>query len=110
MTNPYEDHHHISAGELGFLALLGAILTLPSAMLRRVLKRLAILVGGLVVSIAIIGGAYAVFTPAVPDCTAPLSLDRPFCKQPAAIPMSQRTKICKREFEDLYPGSNCHQP
>ena len=38
MTNPYEDHHHISVGELGFLALLGAILTLPDAMLRRVLK------------------------------------------------------------------------
>jgi hypothetical protein len=108
----HDEYHHDSLTSLALLGVLGAVLTLPSNILRRALKRLAILVGGFIAIIAIIGGAYAVFTPAAVDCKAGLPLARqpPFCKPPATIPLSQRTKICKKEFEDLIPGSDCHQP
>jgi hypothetical protein len=86
MTNPYEDNHHINVGELGFLALLGAILTLPDAMLRRVLKRLAIMAG---IFALIVGGLIASVSLSRPVCflgpeiTAPSSNDPQLCKQNA---------------------------
>ncbi len=78
------EHNHISAGEIGLLTLLGAILTLPTAMLRRLLKRLAILVGIFAIIVVGLITALNMSRPVCflgPEITAPASNDRQLCKQ-----------------------------
>ena len=106
----HDEYHHDSLTSLALLGILGAVLTLPSSILRRALKRLAILVGGFIAIIAIIGGAYAVFTPGPnPLCPdGPEIASRQRCEE--ALKQPKRTHPCKKEFEDLYPGSTCYQP
>ena len=80
------EHHHISAGEIGFFALLAAILTLPAPLLLRAAKRLAILVG---IFALIVVGLLVSFNLARPLCslgpeiTAPTSNDPQLCKENA---------------------------
>jgi hypothetical protein len=103
------DHHHSGATHLAELAILAAILTLPSSILWTAAKRLAILVGSFIAIVALIGGAYAVFTPTPTGCDAtPTLAAYDNCKK--AEKRAKATHPCKDAYEDAIPGSDCYQP
>jgi hypothetical protein len=100
-------HHHDGLESLAFLGILGTVLLLPSDLLRRALKRLAILVGSFVAIIAIIGGAYAVFTPKPTGCAASRTMaEEEKCRE--AVKRAHATHPCKNPYDSLAPDATCY--
>jgi hypothetical protein len=81
------DHHHSGMTDLALLAVLGAVLTLPSNILRTALKRLAILVG--------------IFALIVVGLITALNLSKPVCFLGPYInsPTSNDPQLCKENAE-----------
>jgi hypothetical protein len=101
MSNDH--HHHSGATHLAELAILGAILTLPSNILRTAAKRLAILVG---IFALIVVGLITALNLSTPVChlgrsiDSPTSNDRQLCKQ-TAEKMEREKQAALAELEGV---------
>jgi hypothetical protein len=81
-----DDHHHSGATHLAELAILAAILTLPSSILWTAAKRLAILVGIFALIVVGLITALNLSTPVChlgPYINSPTSNDPQLCKENA---------------------------